>query len=238
MDKVINCSYPTIQHLPGSKMRDRDDKCLNQREVDWLTIRTRLQSDVVIVTEKVDGCNVGVVKKDYQLYPVIRKGYDVITNEYDWIREFANFVSINAERFDCLLKNGERVCGEWMIKTHTLSYRMPHEPFIAFDLINGTERERYLTARERLEYHGFTTAGLVHYGTAIPVEMALKLLQSGFHGVLGQPEGVVYRYETVKNGWLFNAKYVSNPLVGDQELFKNNIESNLMNKWKHYKLHI
>lgn len=112
MEKIINSNYPTIQHLPKSKMRDGDDKCLNQREVDWITVRTRLQSDVVIVTEKVDGCNVGVIKKDYKLYPIIRKGYDVRTNENDWIREFANFVKINAHRFDCLLKNGERICGE------------------------------------------------------------------------------------------------------------------------------
>ena len=41
----------------------------------------------------------------------------------------------------------------------------------------------------------------------------------------------MYRYESKEHGWLFSAKFVSNPLVGDQELLDRNIESGLMNTW-------
>ena len=37
------------------------------------------------VTEKIDGANLGVYKNDGRLYPVMRKGYDVRTSEYDLI---------------------------------------------------------------------------------------------------------------------------------------------------------
>jgi hypothetical protein len=59
----------------------------------------------------------------------MRKGYDVRSSEWDFIRRFADFVADNASRFDGLLSDGERVCGEWMIKTHSLFYEIHHEPF-------------------------------------------------------------------------------------------------------------
>lgn len=229
--KVINSNYSSIQHLYGSKMICDDDKLLNQREQDWLTVKTRSIKDIVIVTEKVDGCNVGVLRRGNELLPIVRKGYNVLSNPLDWIKAFDNFVREREERFLNLLNDGERVCGEWLIKTHTLQYKMKHEPFVCFDLISGIQREKYLTAKSRLEANGFITAGLVHYGTAIPVNIALEMLSNGFHGVIGEPEGIVYRYED-KNGFVFCGKYVSNPLVWNTEIFKQNIDSMLMNKWK------
>lgn len=231
-NKVIPSNYPTIQHLPNSKMRDDDDSCLNEREVEYLTKKTRLKDDVVIVTEKVDGCNVGVLRDGDSLIPLMRRGYEVSTSPHEFIRMFADFVRQNEYRFMSLLSDGERVCGEWMIKTHTIQYHMKHEPFICFEIIRDKERVRYLDARKRLLDNGFVCAGLVHYGTAIPVNTAVEMLGDGFHGAVGQPEGVVYRYENAKQGWLFNAKFVSNPLVGDAELFRKNIDSGLMNKWR------
>ena len=234
-DKIINRNYGSIQHLPMSKMISDQDKLLPIREVEWLTVKTRVPSDVVIVTEKVDGCNVGVLRNKRKLYPIIRKGYDVRTNPYEWIREFADFVEVNKDRFVKLLNDGERVCGEWMVKTHTLSYNMKHEPLICFDLINGSYRDSYLNAKHRLEANGFVTAGLVHYGSAIPIEYATKMLGSGFHGALNEPEGVVYRYENKETGYVFSGKFVSNHLVGENDLFHKNIDDeSLRNKYRYW----
>lgn len=229
--KVINSNYPTIQHIKGSKMIDNADKLLNEREQDWLTVKTRTKDDIVIVTEKVDGCNVGVLRRGEELIPIVRRGYNVLTNPLDWIKEFHRFVDERKQRFLDLLNDGERVCGEWMIKTHTLRYKMKHEPFICFDLISNTYRDRYLNAKHRLEANGFVTAGLVHYGTAIPAKTALEMLGDGFHGIVGGPEGIVYRYES-KDGFLFSGKYVSNPLVGDSDMFHRNMDNGTMNQWK------
>lgn len=231
MKKIIPSNYPRIQHIHGSKMIDAEDRLLNRREQDWLTVKTRTKTDIVIVTEKVDGCNVGVLRFGRKLIPILRKGYDVRTNSNEWIRAFYNFVQERRSRFLRLLNDGERVCGEWMIKTHTIRYRMRHEPFITFDLISDTHRDRYLNAKHRLEANGFTTAGLVHYGTAIPVGVALNMLGEGFHGAEVGPEGIVYRYEG-DGGWLFNGKYVANPNVGNNELFRSNMDTRLMNKWR------
>lgn len=229
--KIIPSNYPSISHLPGSKFRDTGDGFIGEQEVEWLTVKTRQPEDVVVVTEKVDGCNVGVLRMQNTLHPIIRKGYDVRTNQFDWIRDFAKFVETNRSRFLYLLSEGERVCGEWMVKTHTIEYHMPHEPFICFDIIRGNDRVRYLNAKRRLELAGLTPAGVVHVGGAISPADVLAKLGSGFHGAVGAPEGVVYRYESQQNGWLFSAKYVSNPLVGDQELLDRNIQSGAMNTW-------
>ena len=230
--KIIPRSYGYIQHLSGSKMIDAADKLIAPREESFLTVRTNTIKDIVIVTEKVDGCNVGVLRQGDDLIPILRSGYDVRSNPLAWIQRFAGFVHDRADRFMALLEDGERVCGEWMIKTHTLRYRMKHEPFIVFDIIAGNERRRYTDIARMAAQCGFVSAGLVHMGMAIPVETALKMLGDGFHGAQDGVEGVVYRYESPL-GWQFNAKYVSNPLVGDQELFKRNTEDErAFNKYK------
>lgn len=231
-DKIISSNYPSIKHLPFSKMRDKEDQWLSEREVKWMTEKVHTPGDVVIVTEKVDGCNVGVLRRGDELIPIMRRGYDVRTNEHEWIRRFSDFVEAQKDRFMSLLADGERVCGEWMIKTHTIQYKMKHEPFICFDIINGTNRVLYLDARKRLTDCGFVCAGLVHYGAAIPTETAVKMLGSGFHGAIGAPEGVMYRYESENEGWRYNAKFVSNQLVGNQDVFRHNIDGGLMNKWR------
>ena len=138
--KIIPSNYPSIQHLPGSMLCSSSDSCINVREATWATVQTRLPTDVVYVTEKVDGCNVGVLRRGDDLFPIIRKGYDVRTNQFEWIRSFADFVDAHRSRFLSLLKDGERVCGEWMVKTHTIRYSMPHEPFICYDLIQQNKR--------------------------------------------------------------------------------------------------
>lgn len=230
--KIIPSNYPTIMHLPGSKFRDASDRTIGTQEVEWLTVKTKHPADLVIVTEKVDGCNVGVLRRNDSLYPLIRKGYDVRTNQYEWVRDFAKFVDKNHLRFLHLLSNEERVCGEWMIKTHTVRYDMPHEPFVCFDLITGNRRLCYSSLCERLEDSSFTPVGLVHSGGAIATSKAVELLGYGFHGAIDAPEGVVYRYESWEYGWLFSAKFVSNPLVGDQRLLDKNISIGLMNTWR------
>ena len=148
------------------------------------------------------------------------------------MRRFADFVVDNAARFDGLLSDDERACGEWMIKTHSLFYKMPHEPFVVFDIINGIKkpvRPSFAEMIARCEAYGFTTAGLIHEGDAIGVEEALRLLGGGFHGCQSQPEGIVYRYE--RDGTFeMSAKFVSNLNVGGD--FMN--DENAYNKWKNW----
>jgi hypothetical protein len=104
-----------------------------------------------------------------------------------------------------------------MIKTHSLFYKLPHEPFVVFDIIQGTEkpvRPRYAEIVLRCMKYDFVSAALLHEGTPISVNDALDVLgNSGLHGCQSPPEGVVYRYE--RDGTFeMSAKYVSNLNVG------------------------
>ena len=52
--KVIPSNYPSIAHLPGSKLRRSDASAIGEQEVRWLTVQTQRPEDLVVVTEKVE----------------------------------------------------------------------------------------------------------------------------------------------------------------------------------------
>ena len=229
--KIIPRNFGNIKHLTGSRMKDSGDTLLEENIQPFFTVRLQFpKRDKLVVTEKVDGANVGVVKLNGVLYPVMRKGYDVRTSEYKFIHRFADYVSDNESRFDELLADGERVCGEWMIKTHSLIYKMPHEPFVVFDIIKSdATRPIYTEIRDRCERYDFTTSGLVWEGDAIGVDEAIYLLGNGFHGCRSTPEGLVCRYE--RDGTFYmSAKFVSNLNVGGDFMD----DENLYNEWENW----
>jgi len=228
--KIIPRNFGNIKHLSGSRLKDLGDTVLEESIQPYFTERLQFpKRDKLYITEKIDGANVGVYKKGGKLYPIMRKGYDVRSSEYEFLRRFADFVADNSARFDNLLSDDERVCGEWMIKTHSLFYKMQHEPFVVFDIIKGINkpiRPPYAEIKERCASHGFTTARIIHEGGAISVDEALRLLGGGFHGCTASPEGVVYRYE--RDGTFeMSAKFVSNLNVGDDFMD----DENAYNEW-------
>lgn len=240
--KVIAKSYGEISHLPGSKMIDQEDKLLGNNEISYLTVKRRdVKTDIVIITEKVDGCNVGVLKRNGKLYPIQKKGYDVRTNKFEWIRGFSFYVECNQDRFYNMLDEGERACGEWMIKTHTLGYKLPSEPFILFDIIKGEgdkqKRAKYFELVKRSREFQFTNPGLVHIGESMPPKYAISIMGKGYHGCLDTPEGVVYRYENLEKGFIFSGKFVDNQKLGKEEFFLGNDEyayNKLKSKYSSY----
>ena len=228
--KIIPRNYGNIKHLTGSRMKDSGDTLMEEAIQPFFTQQLQFSKrDKLYVTEKIDGANVGVLKRSGKLYPLMRKGYDVRTSEYSFIRQFAEFVADNTARFDALLANDERVCGEWMIKTHSLFYKLPHEPFVVFDIIKSEAKQKrpsFSEIIERCGHQGFPTVGLVWTGGAIPIDEALQKLGGGFHGCLSAPEGLVYRYE--RDGTFeMSAKYVSNLSVGGD--YMN--DDNSYNEW-------
>jgi len=233
--KIIPRNFGNIKHLTGSRLKDSGDTLLEETIQPFFTEALQFpKRDKIFVTEKIDGANVGVYKKDGVLYPIMRKGYDVRTSEWEFIRKFADFTADNASRFDALLTDDERVCGEWMIKTHSLFYKMPHEPFVVFDIIKGGKkpvRPGFSETINRCERHGFTSVKVVWEGGAIAVDEALKRLGSGFHGCISAPEGIVYRYE--RDGTFeMAAKFVSNLNVGGDYM---NVED-AYNSWENWGL--
>lgn len=113
----------------------------------------------------------------------------------------------NYQRFDELLEDGERVVGEWLAQAHGTRYRLPHEPFVVFDLMRGDVRVSREEFWIRIAKYGFVSPQVVWLTHPCSVEAAMRLVQSSAHGALDPVEGAVWRVE--RRGKVdFLAKYV------------------------------
>lgn len=189
-------NYGSIAHLPNSRMGPGDHSC-HEGQARIATVKTRDKHDRVIVQEKLDGSNVGVARIGNLLYPLTRAGYIANTSPYEQHHKFHDWVTRNFFRFMTLLKSGERLCGEWLLQVHGTRYDLPHGPFVAFDLMRGSERALYSELRERLEAVDLDYPHPVHFGAeAIGIEEVMKRLGTyGHHGALDPIEGAVWRVE-------------------------------------------
>lgn len=200
--------YGSICHLPGSRLGPGDHK-LEPGMDRILTVATRDRLDTVVVTEKLDGSNVGVWRdaRGY-LVPLMRAGYHCADSHYEQHRLFATYVAERAWMFS-FLEHGWRACGEWLAQTHGTRYALEgRDPFVVFDVFNpDNERVCYLDMLHLIGRR-LTTAPLLHYGGACSVEQALdRLGKFGWYGAQDAAEGCVWRVER-KGEVDFLAKYV------------------------------
>jgi hypothetical protein len=136
---------------------------------------------------------------------------------------------LNKERFDKLLNDNERICGEWLAQAHGTIYKLKHEPFVVFDLIVADERITYHNFLLRVLPLGFTVPNLVHIGQPLSIEKALKRVEVSGHGAVDETEGVVYRVE--RNGKVdFLAKFVKHSKV-DGKYFPENNNGQIIWNW-------
>lgn len=187
-------NYGSIAHLPGSRMGPGDHSCHEGQER-ICNEKARDKHDLIIVQEKLDGSNVGVAKIEGQILALTRAGYLAHTSPYEQHHRWGDWVAQHAARFDKLLTEGERVVGEWLLQAHGTRYELPHEPFVAFDLMRGSKRATYAEVQER-------TAGLfvlphtIHVGGPLSIADAMaKLGEFGAHGALDPIEGAMWRVE-------------------------------------------
>jgi hypothetical protein len=189
-------SYGHIPHLPGSRMGPGDHKC-SEGQLIIATQKARDRHDIIIVQEKVDGSNVGVAKIRGDIVPITRAGYRAETSPFEQHHYFASWVlnPYRCERFDALLQEGERLCGEWLMLAHGTRYHLPHEPFVAFDLMNKMVRAPWPEFQSRATEHGFTVPNTIHAGGPLSVEEAMFRLAVSGHGAIDPVEGAVWRVE-------------------------------------------
>lgn len=206
-------AYGSIPHLPGSK-RGPADHGMSERQARILTDKPR-KGDTIIVQEKIDGSCVSIAKIDGEVVPLIRAGYRAKTSHRKQHQLFANWVYSDYGRWDGLLNEGERLCGEWCAQAHGTRYDWSGcEPFWAFDLARGGERALYSECSRRFSIHRVPWvvqwAPVIAYGPcAFSVDLAMEVL--GQHGTTGRAlepvEGCVWRVE--REGRVdFLAKYV------------------------------
>ncbi len=189
-------NYGSIPHLSTSKMSQQADKKITMGQELILTKKARDYKDLIIVTEKLDGSNVGIIKKDNKLIPITRSGYHVNTSKYKQHLLFDEYVKNNEKLFNWLPEN-YRICGEWLILSHGTIYDITYEsPFVAFDIFNSNnERLSYIEFINLCYKYNISVVKLLHIGQPISIEKSIKLLGNGFYGKPEKPEGFVYRVE-------------------------------------------
>ncbi|MFN2359440.1 MAG: RNA ligase family protein, partial [Desulfotignum sp.] len=130
------------------------------------------------------------------LYPLTRAGYVANTSPFEQHHVFYSWVFKNADRFLSVLKNEERLCGEWLLVAHGTKYNLHHEPFVAFDIFtNKHHRMTFDDVNNRLSQL-FVTPHLISDGEPMQISDAMSILgQYGFHGAIEQIEGAVWRIE-------------------------------------------
>lgn len=219
-DKLIPRNFGHIEHLSGSKMIDNEDKLLNLKAQEKFTQQKQYKNDIVIITEKIDGMNAGVLKRNGVLYPINRKGYDTRTmgkvhKELQMLGEkWAQWVDNHYDIYNQILQEGERLAFENAIMQHTLAYHFKGDPVFLL--------AKYTSDNMKVNYHDLCEIGrkydiaqppLLNIGIALPPQLILDQYPKGKAGVEGQIEGVVYNYEH-DGKHVACAKYVSNPLMG------------------------
>lgn len=215
-------NYGSIPHLSGSRLGLKDYHIgLGQELI--ATVKARDKHDKIIVQEKLDGANVGIYKKaDNELYALTRSGYNCNQSPYSTHKAFATYLRFNLEKYNQILKDGERICGEWLWEAVGTKYKLPHKSyFVPFDIMTGNERLPYHLFFERMMLAEIPIPRLLHIGEPISVANALfNLGDFGYHGALEPAEGLVYRVER-KEKVDFLAKFVRHGKVDGKYLNQN-----------------
>lgn len=199
-------SYGSIGHLPNSRLGP-SDSCVTEGQSKICTVKTRDKHDTVIVQEKLDGSNVGVALLNGEIIPLSRAGYHARTSPFEQHHFFADWVAKHEDRFRRVLREGERICGEWLAQAHGTIYRLgsQYEPFAAFDIMREAERITFQELQDRV-FDVFDMPALLKWGEPCSVKWALGQHQ-GYGVPCDEIEGVVYRVE--RHGKVdFLAKYV------------------------------
>jgi hypothetical protein len=199
-------AYGSIPHLPGSR-RGPADKGLSDQQAKLLTEKARDRHDLITVQEKLDGSNVAVANINSEIVALIRAGYRADGSNYEQHHHFARWVDSHRHRFAALLQPGERVSGEWLMEAHGTRYNLPHEPFVAFDILTGNYRAIASDVASRCSAVEFVTPRVIHVGGALSIADMLAMLEPSGHGALEDVEGAVWRMER-KGVVDFLGKYV------------------------------
>lgn len=186
-------AYGSIGHLPNSRLGPKDH-CITEGQARIATVKARDKHDTIVVQEKLDGSCCAVALVDGEIHAIGRAGWPAQSSRFEQHQLFAHWVRQNENRFRDVLRDGERIVGEWLAQAHGTIYDLTgREPFAAFDIMTGTERITYQEFRARACV-AFDVPHTLHVGKPISVEDAMSLHRET-QCPCDEPEGVVYRVE-------------------------------------------
>jgi len=188
-------NYGSIPHIPSSRVGIGDHTC-TEGEKRIALEKPRDKFDHIILQEKLDGSNVGVARIDGELFALSRAGYLASSSPYKQHQVFSQWVEDNKQRFLAVLKDEERLVGEWLLQAHGTRYNLLHEPFVAFDLMQKDKRLPFNDFLLRLnKSFVFPYTIQAPPGTPIEFEKTGYFGIKGFHGAIDPIEGFVWRVE-------------------------------------------
>ena len=191
-------AYGSIGHLPNSRVGPKDHH-VPEGQARICTVKARDKHDRVIVQEKLDGSCTAVALVNGEIVALGRAGWPASTSPYEMHQLFAEWVKGQEERFRAVLQEGERLVGEWLAQAHGTRYRLPHEPWVCFDLMVGADRAIVDELEHRVGLGEFVTPWVVNdakgKAAALSVEIAMGDIGNGQHGALDPVEGAVWRVE-------------------------------------------
>lgn len=189
-------AYGSIGHLPSSRLGP-GDHAVPDGQARICTTKARDKRDRIIVQEKLDGSCCAVAKVDGVIHALGRAGYPATTSPYEQHHLFAVWVRERYALFDALLRDGERIVGEWMAQAHGTQYDVTHPgfaPFVAFDLMRKTTRAPVDAVEHRLRDSGLALPRTISDGPPLAIGDLRERLEPSGHGA-EQVEGAVYRVE-------------------------------------------
>lgn len=215
-------NYGSIPHLSNSKL-GTGDHFIHVGQEAIMTTRKRDKHDRILVFEKYDGSNVGITKINDTIIGITRAGYRAETSKYEQHIIFSKWVVENYLLFYEMLKEGERIVGEWLMQAHGLVYEISTDPIIFFDYFNY-ENKRINNDDFNLILNNYKLNGarLLHDGNSIAVENLIEKLNQKTENIksIELPEGMIYRVER-KGEVDFLAKWVRSDYIAGKYLDTN-----------------
>ena len=212
-------SYGSIGHLPGSRLGP-GDHTVHKGQARICTEQVRDRHDLVIVTEKLDGSCMAVARLEGRIVPLGRAGYPAWTSPFEFQRRFGEWVAEREDLFRHVLRDGERLVGEWMYLVHGTIYERLCDLWYAFDLMRGQDRAPMAEIDERLKDTPLSRpAELFRGNRGYSISETDERLGRGgvYDAVRDGAEGAVWRVE--RRGKVdFLAKYVRPGKVDGQYL--------------------
>lgn len=206
------------------------DYHISEGQAKIATEKARDKHDLIIVQEKLDGSNIAVAKVNGQILAITRAGYLATSSQYIQHHMFDAWVNQNKERLNEVLKEGERLCGEWLAQAHGTLYELKHEPFVAFDLRIGKERATLDELINRTHNYGVTLPHFLGYGP-MAISEAVARLTTNPHNATDIVEGAVWRVER-KGKVDFLTKFVRLDKQDGKYLPENNgVGEPIFNSW-------
>lgn len=229
--------YPRTQHLPFKPNATKGDLIVSDKEAKIIFV-----SDLVEVTEKVDGANCAISVNNG--HPIIRNrnhilGKGFIARKTPAKMQFSgifNWYYDNQDKFDKIneLAGGTMgVYGEWLVAVHGIKYDKLPSCFMPFEIYDP-EKEYFLdptVARKMFEEVGFPTIPLLWKGKVKSYEQLEAFCQEhspfaserreGVYIKVGDGKKVVNRFKMVRQDFKQGCNW------NDVQLQKNKIVKQL-----------